>query len=73
MRTTTFFPEKKQYIRNKRNEVIGDGLYVIKDNNYAQNVEYNVISLVFSKQLIPDSEPCVYFGLFNCKNNYEKS
>ena len=63
--TMPHFTVSQNYIRNKRNEVIGDGLYIVKDKNYAQNVEYNVKSLVFSKQLIPDSEPCVYFGLSN--------
>jgi hypothetical protein len=64
-KTLPHFTVSQRYIRNEMNEVVGDGLYIEKDENYAQDTNYETFALVSTKQLVPDTSPCVYFGLFN--------
>ena len=46
-------------------------MYIKKDENYAQNVVYYAFALVSTKPLVLDSEPCVYFGVFNYYSNLQ--
>ena len=64
-KTFPHFTVSQRYIRNEKNMVVGDGLYIEKDENYAQNVSYETFALVSTKILVPDAAPCKYFGLFN--------
>jgi len=70
-KTLPHFTVFHQYIRNENNEIIGDGLYIKKDENYAQDIGYDTFALVSTKPLVPDSEPCVYFGVFNYYSNLQ--
>lgn len=70
-RSLPHFTVSHRYIRDRNNEIIGDGLYITKDDNYAQDVQYYSFALVSTKQLIQNANPCVYFGLSNYYSRLE--